>query len=617
MLDFLKSRLFLPVAAAFSIFLNLGWVVSFGLSGLLGPGIAIFALALAARNYALLQDVAGRGDDTAALFDEIDSHQETIEAQAAQLAELREMMNELALVVEENSGQGTTAPASPVVPSPEAAGLAQEALEEMAASIEELHQQVEALAAKLTAPPAAAEPPSLSDSLAVAKRLAAIESDTAARFAELDQQLAEISAVVSNHADVLQSLSQNTSVDSTQFNALAAQVNAVQQTAAGLRAQWVADVNATVQERLTTVTQQLGAIDQRLAQAEAQAKQAVQAAAKAAEEATQASTLLARTHTQATAQMVQQPTTPAAPMAPVAASNPVAPAASNTVTAPTARPMAGPQPNLVRPVVPPVSHAAQTAQVATTSTPAVARPAASPVVEEEPKPRPYELMLQPIFRLPERDPVWFEGYTRLRGADGRVVESASHVELARAEGWLTEVDRALFTRCVGVAQELRTAGRVVGVVCNLSVQTMRDYGNREAFIAVMQSDAHLSGSVIFEFSQAELADADAVTLTALRELSTAGIRFSLDNITDWSLDLAAMAQLGFRFVKLPATEFLARVARAGGRADRLTQAFEKLGLTYVVEKIETEAELAQVLAAGAPFGQGLALAPPNLIRQDS
>ena len=85
-----------------------------------------------------------------------------------------------------------------------------------------------------------------------------------------------------------------------------------------------------------------------------------------------------------------------------------------------------------------------------------------------------DLHLQPIVSLPQRRVAFYEGFTRLREADGSILLPADFLEAARRARLLGVLDNMLLFRCVQIVRRLAERDRRVGVFCNISPNSLTD-----------------------------------------------------------------------------------------------------------------------------------------------
>jgi len=174
----------------------------------------------------------------------------------------------------------------------------------------------------------------------------------------------------------------------------------------------------------------------------------------------------------------------------------------------------------------------------------------------------------------------------------------------------------MFVRGFEVARRLKEADRDVGVFCNMSIHTLRNDEFFKEFIEALSENSGLNERVVFEFDQEQLGIISEEDQKRLEEIGDLGFRFSLDNVNDWSIDIRRLNEIGFRYVKLNAKDYLKRLQASSVGASKLQKAFSDLGLNFIIEKIENEADYELIVNSGALYAQGNFLAESKLIRNN-
>lgn len=229
-----------------------------------------------------------------------------------------------------------------------------------------------------------------------------------------------------------------------------------------------------------------------------------------------------------------------------------------------------------------------------------------------------ELYLQPVVTLPQRGVRYYEALTRLRGVDGQLLMPKDFLPVAEAAGMLPLIDNVMLYRSVQVLRRLGQRQNERGVFCNISLQSLLDPDFFPEFIAFMEHNRSLAGSLFFEFAQGMVAHCGPLEEDSLNALAALGFRFGLDRVTSLDIDCAALQARGFRFVKVEAGLLLHRAGEAGARihpAD-LRAYLERHGLELVVERIEDEHTLAGVLDLDVRLGQGFLFCEPRPVRPE-
>jgi len=229
-----------------------------------------------------------------------------------------------------------------------------------------------------------------------------------------------------------------------------------------------------------------------------------------------------------------------------------------------------------------------------------------------------ELALQPIVSLPQRKRRFFECYSRIKAADGKVLVPEQYLDIAERYGLVTAIDNMLLFRCIQLLRKLRKANANVGFFLNISHRTLADRDFFREFINLMAQNAELAPAIVFEFSQRAWDNADQTLLRDLDRLAQLGYRFSLDKITNLDIDVAALSSRHFRFVKIEAAR-IAQAAASGAIGDDprgFKRMLDSYAIDLIVDRIESEPMLLELLELSIDFGQGYLFGEPRIAKPD-
>jgi cyclic-di-GMP phosphodiesterase, flagellum assembly factor TipF len=237
----------------------------------------------------------------------------------------------------------------------------------------------------------------------------------------------------------------------------------------------------------------------------------------------------------------------------------------------------------------------------------------------------FDLYLQPIVTLPQRQTAYYESYTRLRDATGRVLAPAAFMSAAEEAGLMAEVDNLLLFRCVQIVRRLTGQDRKVAIFCNISLNSLADETFFPEFLDFIRQNKSLSSSLIFEISQQAFEERDAIAARNMARMADFGFRFSIDQISHVELDLSEMERAGVRFAKISGRRLLDAIDNyesiagyeAGAIAtEDLAGLFGRHGIELIVDKIEDEATVVEVLEMDVAYGQGHLFGEPRPVRDD-
>jgi cyclic-di-GMP phosphodiesterase TipF (flagellum assembly factor) len=228
-----------------------------------------------------------------------------------------------------------------------------------------------------------------------------------------------------------------------------------------------------------------------------------------------------------------------------------------------------------------------------------------------------DLYLQPIVTLPQRKARFYEALSRLRLADGRIIEAKEFIGPARAAGLLPQMDQRVVLRCVQIVRRLAAKNREAGLFLNIAAETLRDGKIFPEILAYLEAHRAIASSLVFEFTQAEyrsLGPAEMINLTLLAER---GFPISLDRMDDLRVDPRVLAERGVRFIKVAGDLLLQRGQGASDvhPAD-LSDLLARFGIDLVADRIENESLVVDLLDYDVRYGQGFLFSAPRPLRSD-
>jgi cyclic-di-GMP phosphodiesterase TipF (flagellum assembly factor) len=236
-----------------------------------------------------------------------------------------------------------------------------------------------------------------------------------------------------------------------------------------------------------------------------------------------------------------------------------------------------------------------------------------------------DLYLQAIVGLPQRKTVFYESFSRLRDASGRVMMPAEYLSVAEPAGLMTAIDNLLLFRCVQIVRRLAKQDRKIGIFCNISMASLADESFFPQFLDLLTSNRDLAGALIFEVGQSAFESRGAVEARNMGKLADLGFRFSLDKVVDLDLDLQDLTRSDVKFVKVAAQALLDDMAEVDGRlilrslpdlaAEDFAALTRRYGVELIAEKVENERQVVDILDLDIGYGQGHLFGEPRAIRE--
>ncbi|MES1202307.1 MAG: EAL domain-containing protein [Pseudomonadota bacterium] len=236
-----------------------------------------------------------------------------------------------------------------------------------------------------------------------------------------------------------------------------------------------------------------------------------------------------------------------------------------------------------------------------------------------------ELYLQPIVQLPQRRTAFYEGFTRLKDATGRLILPQEFIPAAEQAGLMSMIDNVLMFRCVQIVRKLMKQDRRVGIFCNISPLALSDEHFFSQFLEFMRENRDLAGSVIFEIPQASYDARTSVEARAMAKLIDLGFRFSIDKVSSIEIDLPDLERSGVRYVKAAGRVLTDQLIRENKRprsaitreiaAADVSAVFARYGVDLIAERIESEDLVLEALDLDVPYAQGHLFGTPRAIKE--
>jgi len=224
----------------------------------------------------------------------------------------------------------------------------------------------------------------------------------------------------------------------------------------------------------------------------------------------------------------------------------------------------------------------------------------------------FELHYQAIHRLPDPRPVAAEALLRWRHPERGILTAAEFLALAERTGRLRRLDRDSIARAV---RQLARWDRPEGpewVAVNVAGATFEDPELPELVAGALGEEGVEPSRLALEVTErATMRDPECAgrTFRALRDL---GVRIVIDDFGQGHSSLAFLARHSFDALKLD--RFFLHGIGGGGERERLAEGVVGLALgldlAIIGEGVQTDEQLAWLVAQGCHYAQGFLLGDP-------
>lgn len=224
-----------------------------------------------------------------------------------------------------------------------------------------------------------------------------------------------------------------------------------------------------------------------------------------------------------------------------------------------------------------------------------------------------EVHYQPIVDLATLQPTSLEALARWRRPDDTLLSPASFIPIAEESGAIQEIGRDVLRQaCAAAAHWRRTLPGRSGlrVAVNVSVHQLLSGRLLDDVVGALRDSGLPPAGLTLEIVESTaLEDADRAT-AELARLQELGVLIAVDDFGSGYSSLGFLMALAVDTLKIDRTLLEFDTTQQGVLVNAVTELGRTLGLTVVVEGVETLQHLVRAREAGCDAAQGFHFSPP-------
>ncbi|WP_258451971.1 EAL domain-containing response regulator [Pseudomonas sp. S11A4] len=219
---------------------------------------------------------------------------------------------------------------------------------------------------------------------------------------------------------------------------------------------------------------------------------------------------------------------------------------------------------------------------------------------------------QPKFNLRSGEICGVEVLCRWLHPTRGILSPALFMPVLERCGLLDELLFAQVEQALAVQRRAREQGFVLNMAFNLQAVQLANAELTCSLKTLLAGQGACGAGVTFELTESGLLEAPATSLESLVRLRMMGCRLSIDDFGAGFSSLQRLCQLPFNEIKLDAdfVRNLAHEPRCRAAISSTLALGETLGMSVVIEGIETDAQRRELLTLGCTQGQGYWYARP-------
>jgi diguanylate cyclase (GGDEF)-like protein/PAS domain S-box-containing protein len=225
----------------------------------------------------------------------------------------------------------------------------------------------------------------------------------------------------------------------------------------------------------------------------------------------------------------------------------------------------------------------------------------------------FELHYQPIVDLERGAIAGAEALLRWRHPERGMVSPLEFIDLAEQTGLIVPIGQwvlAEATRQCLAWQREGVVGDDFSISVNVSPCQLQDAGFVAALRRILGETGLEPGRLVLELTESVLLDESAETVERLRVLRRLGAQVAIDDFGTGYSSLSYLGRLPVDIIKIDQSFIQAEEATISPLVAGIVQLATSLELSVVAEGIEEHHHVAQLIAAGCPYGQGFVFSRP-------
>ncbi len=219
--------------------------------------------------------------------------------------------------------------------------------------------------------------------------------------------------------------------------------------------------------------------------------------------------------------------------------------------------------------------------------------------------------IQPIVRLPHRRAVAYDLVPRLMLEDGDLAGAGDFMPKRGGQDLVARIEAAGLVEAVAIARRSRTGGQPVTLHMLLSRATLGDETASEQLLVTLDANRAIASGFVFIISEADWKLMTQRERAVLEAVARKGAGFSIAEMRSLRHDIADLAALGVRSLRIDAARFLEapevytdfHAADIAGYLARFDVALMAIGITgerQIIELLESDIVTVQGDYTGAP-----------------
>jgi cyclic-di-GMP phosphodiesterase TipF (flagellum assembly factor) len=225
--------------------------------------------------------------------------------------------------------------------------------------------------------------------------------------------------------------------------------------------------------------------------------------------------------------------------------------------------------------------------------------------------------IQPVVRLPQRRPVGYDLVPRLMLEDGELANPPDFLPRRGGKDTVRLIEGTGLVEAVAIARRSRTGGQPAMLHIPLTRASLGDETAAEQLLVTLDANRAIAGSMTFLVPEADWQSLTTHERAVVEQMVRKGAGFSIANMTSLRVDVADMAAMGVRSLRVDAGRFIeAPEAFTDFHVTDIADYLARFEVSLLATGIANERQIVELLDSEILLVQGDYVAGPGPVRSD-
>lgn len=224
---------------------------------------------------------------------------------------------------------------------------------------------------------------------------------------------------------------------------------------------------------------------------------------------------------------------------------------------------------------------------------------------------------QTVVTLPQRRPHGYDLVPRLMLQDGSLADRADFMPRRGGEDVIRQIEGLGLVEAVTIARRARTNGQTLTLFLPLSRATISDSVASEQVIVTLEANRAVASGFVFLVGEADWQGLTTGERAIVDAMAKKGAGFSIVNVKSLRIDVAELAAMGVRSLRVDASRFIDEPeAFTDFHASDIANYVARFGVALLGTGVSSESQIVELLDDGITLVQGPYISAPGPIRPE-